>query len=104
MRWKAGLGSEADVRVVPDLHAPALPDGPEELAGTMEAPADRGVRAPDDLCDLLAGEALDVAERQHGLVFRRQTVEGQVDAGPGFGPFPGFGGVARSRVGEPADP
>src|SRR5882672_1720383 len=68
-------GSEARVRIVPDLDALPLPDGAEELAGAVEAPADGGIGAADDLGDLLAREALDVAEGEHRLVFRRQPVE-----------------------------
>src|SRR5207237_4210460 len=97
-------GLKADVRIVADLHPFALPDGAEELAGAVEAPADRGVRAAHDLGDLLAGEALDVAEGEDRLVLGRQPVERLVDAGPGLGPLAGFGRVARSGVRQPADP
>src|SRR5947209_16930463 len=37
------------------------------------SPADRRVGAAHDLGDLLAGEALDVPQRQHRLVLRRQA-------------------------------
>src|SRR5436190_23824865 len=95
--------SVADVRIVADLHALPFPDGPEELAGAVEAPADGGVGAADDLGDLLAGEAVDVAERQDGLVLRGQAVERHMDAGAGLGALAGQGRVARTGIGQAAE-
>src|SRR5688500_3384070 len=96
-------GLESGVRVVADLDALPFPDRPEQLAGAVEAPADGGVGAADDLGNLLAGEALDVAEREDRLVLGGQAVEGHVDAGAGLGPLAALGGVAGPGVGQPAD-
>src|SRR5687767_11771072 len=80
----SSFGSTEEQRMSVPLPRDAEPVLLEELPGTVQPPPDRGVGSLDDGHDLLAGEALDVAEHDHLAELRRELLDDVADELPPF--------------------